>query len=323
MSTTTTPNLGLIKPTPGTREPIRVADLNTNADLIDAWVTNPDVKGSLRLRGDVYDANGKLLFQLTPPQAAAANYFQFIGGAPGNGGSFALQGADAKGKLIIGVRGQTTDAEATAETGAQIDLTGNIEGGLNNILQLVPGYDGTNQGINFIRIQSSSTGIAVRVLAVGADTNINLKLGTQALGTITLAANMGNNKILRLISVLSALEGADLNSVKITNALTGTGPTLATEGVDTNVDLLVSPKGNGAVSLTCPIKVGVFNSVFGGTISLGAAFVSRGTTNPSNAINLFNGTAPVGTLANGVTLYASGGKLFAMDAAGVATQLTP
>lgn len=35
MSTTTTDYLGLIKPTPGTREPIRVADLNANADTLD------------------------------------------------------------------------------------------------------------------------------------------------------------------------------------------------------------------------------------------------------------------------------------------------
>lgn len=35
MAHTTTPGLGLTKPTPGTREPIRVADLNGNADIID------------------------------------------------------------------------------------------------------------------------------------------------------------------------------------------------------------------------------------------------------------------------------------------------
>ncbi len=49
----------------------------------------------------------------------------------------------------------------------------------------------------------------------------------------------------------------------------------------------------------------------------------RSTTGATNAIYLINGTAPVGTLANGVNLYSSGGKLFAMDAAGAATQLTP
>lgn len=36
MSTTTTPNLGLIKPTPGTNEPADVSKLNTNSDTVDA-----------------------------------------------------------------------------------------------------------------------------------------------------------------------------------------------------------------------------------------------------------------------------------------------
>lgn len=50
---------------------------------------------------------------------------------------------------------------------------------------------------------------------------------------------------------------------------------------------------------------------------------ARGTTEGTNRIDIFDGTAPVGTLTNGVSLYSSGGKLFAMDAAGTATQLTP
>ena len=49
----------------------------------------------------------------------------------------------------------------------------------------------------------------------------------------------------------------------------------------------------------------------------------RATTEAIGGLDLFNGTAPVGTLANGVTLYAVAGKLWAMDAAGTATQLTP
>ena len=59
-----------------------------------------------------------------------------------------------------------------------------------------------------------------------------------------------------------------------------------------------------------------------GNISIGG-IVDRATTVGTFAIQIFNGTAPVGTLANGVSLYSVAGKLWAMDAAGVATQLTP
>lgn len=57
-------------------------------------------------------------------------------------------------------------------------------------------------------------------------------------------------------------------------------------------------------------------------INVGSAtFVSRSVTNPTNAINIFAGTAPAGTLSNGITLYAKDDgagtkKLYYMDSAG-------
>jgi len=38
MTNTLTQRLNLIKPTPGTQDPVEVAELNTNADLIDEWL---------------------------------------------------------------------------------------------------------------------------------------------------------------------------------------------------------------------------------------------------------------------------------------------
>jgi len=56
--------------------------------------------------------------------------------------------------------------------------------------------------------------------------------------------------------------------------------------------------------------------------TVSGVIVSRSTTDPTSAISLFNGTAPVGTLANGVTLYSASGELLVMDAAGNATTLS-
>jgi hypothetical protein len=57
-----------------------------------------------------------------------------------------------------------------------------------------------------------------------------------------------------------------------------------------------------------------------GNISLGG-LADRGTTVGTNAIQIFNGTAPAGTLTNGVSLYSSSGDLFFMDAAGNASRV--
>lgn len=61
-------------------------------------------------------------------------------------------------------------------------------------------------------------------------------------------------------------------------------------------------------------------------IKLGAS-TARGTTEPTNAVTLFNGTVPVGTLVNGVTLYskdvAASAELHVMDEAGNESLLSP
>ena len=49
----------------------------------------------------------------------------------------------------------------------------------------------------------------------------------------------------------------------------------------------------------------------------------RGTTESTNSLVLFNGTAPVGTLTNGVTLYSASGELRVMDSGGTSTLLSP
>lgn len=49
----------------------------------------------------------------------------------------------------------------------------------------------------------------------------------------------------------------------------------------------------------------------------------RGTTEGTNHLDIFDGTAPVGTLANGISLYSTAGELRVMDAAGNATLLSP
>jgi hypothetical protein len=59
-----------------------------------------------------------------------------------------------------------------------------------------------------------------------------------------------------------------------------------------------------------------------GNLGLGGA-ANRATTAGTKILNIFNGTAPVGTLANGVSFYSASGEANVMDAAGNATLLSP
>ena len=59
-----------------------------------------------------------------------------------------------------------------------------------------------------------------------------------------------------------------------------------------------------------------------GNVKVGGT-ADRGTTVGTAHIDIFNGTAPAGTLTNGVSLYSSSGEFYAMDAAGNATLNSP
>lgn len=49
----------------------------------------------------------------------------------------------------------------------------------------------------------------------------------------------------------------------------------------------------------------------------------RATTVGTNHIDIYNGTAPAGTLANGISLYSNAGEAYVMDAAGNSTLFSP
>ena len=54
-----------------------------------------------------------------------------------------------------------------------------------------------------------------------------------------------------------------------------------------------------------------------------AGTANRATTEGTNHLDIFDGTAPVGTLAAGISLYSTAGELRVMDSGGVATLLSP
>jgi hypothetical protein len=67
---------------------------------------------------------------------------------------------------------------------------------------------------------------------------------------------------------------------------------------------------------------GNFQTSSGGSVQVGGT-AARATTAGTNRLDIFDGTAPVGTLANGVSFYSTAGEARVMDAAGNATLLSP
>lgn len=82
---------------------------------------------------------------------------------------------------------------------------------------------------------------------------------------------------------------------------------------------------NGDYTITHSTGLLTFNSnlnITAGNLKIGGT-AARGTTEGTNELVLFNGTAPVGTLTNGASFYAAAGEMRVMDSAGNSTLLSP
>ena len=85
--------------------------------------------------------------------------------------------------------------------------------------------------------------------------------------------------------------------------------------MSSNVLTIENNYGTGLTEITNGLKCG-------GSIQVGGT-AARATTAGTSRVDIFDGTAPVGTLANGISLYSTAGELRVMDSGGVATLLSP
>lgn len=82
-------------------------------------------------------------------------------------------------------------------------------------------------------------------------------------------------------------------------------------------NFMVAPSGTAGNAITFATALSVTNT---SNIKIAGSAV-RGTTEGTNHVDIFNGTAPAGTLANGVSIYSAAGVPTVMDAAGLANGL--
>lgn len=143
------------------------------------------------------------------------------------------------------------------------------------------------------------------------------------------------------------------NNFKITNAANGNQPKIETEGSsDANIVMNLAAKGDAGFNFTSGtvgdaarpdihLQSDADTGLYGGTNLLGISTggtaralwsvtgvkyggtADHATTAGTNVVSIFNGTAPVGTLTNGISFYSAGGECFVIDAGGTATQLSP
>ena len=150
-------------------------------------------------------------------------------------------------------------------------------------------------GANIYNANSGDVGVGVatpltRLHVVGADG------ATSQIAQQVVAGSL--NFCVRVVNPAGAIHYIIGNSN--TGFLWSTGATnIDGAGITTRMSLLVS-----------------------GNLKLAGA-ATRATTEGTNHLDIFDGTAPIGTLANGISLYSSAGEAYFMDAAGNGSLQSP
>lgn len=92
-------------------------------------------------------------------------------------------------------------------------------------------------------------------------------------------------------------------------------------GNDGNTSAFVNSRNNHPLALKANNATVITLNPTGNVKIAGTAV--RGTTEGTNHLDIFDGTAPVGTLANGISLFSTAGELRVADSAGNITLLSP
>ena len=120
----------------------------------------------------------------------------------------------------------------------------------NTSLQL----NATASAVNYLFLVNGAAGNSVSMRANGTDTNIPIGFFSKGTGQIQFRSDT-NGFILTGDSVASGV-----NYVGLTNAATGTGPTLTSTGTDTNVDLNITAKGTGKINIPTGNNLWYYNT---------------------------------------------------------------
>jgi len=156
--------------------------------------------------------------------SVAANWIQVSGRGAGAGPTIASQGADTNINLLYVAKG----------TGAHVFTTAS---GATDQLRVTH----TASAVNFVQVTGAATGANPSITVQGSDAARSLNIGSKGTTFVILA----NNGTVPHFSAGGT--GSAVNYLNARGSATGSGPQLEVVGADTNIPLVLQPKGTGAL----------------------------------------------------------------------------
>ena len=239
----------------------RVLVYNNGTDVGDTinFLSSLQLGGNLKMpsASSVIDANNNELIKFPSTVASAVNEVTITNAATGSGPAIQATGNDTNIDLNFTPKG-TGNIIFTANN-VRVASAASILDSNNNELIKFPSAVGS--AINEVTITNAATGSGPAVQASGGDTNIDLNFtpkgsGSVVVSTGSLALTTGNLRLSSGASVVDANSNelikfpatvaSAVNEVTISNAATGSNPSIAATGSDTNISLSFAAKGTGA-----------------------------------------------------------------------------
>jgi hypothetical protein len=126
---------------------------------------------------------------------------------------------------------------------AYIDINGSVPLSLRTAVTLEQlRVAHTASAVNYVQVTGAATGVRPLVLMQGSDANIGVNISSKGNGDVLFTGGSANFVLFR------ALGGASfVNYVQATSSATGVAVQLAAIGSDTNIPLVLQPKGTGAL----------------------------------------------------------------------------
>jgi len=249
----------------------------------------------------------------------------FGAGSSGSGWSYITGGREGAGTSFMAFG---TGTASTATERMRINSTGNLLiGGTspqgNSRIELL-GTDDATSTISLYRSDSAQRTV-VGAQYIGTFTNTNFDFYTNSTQKMRLAAG---GQLLLGTSTGSALAQNYIDINATSNCGVFFKATDVTQGYvyadDAADEFRLAATGASNVNKMTFYTGGSerMRITSAGNVSIGGT-ANRATTVGTAALNIFNGTAPAGTLTNGISIYSNAGEAYVMDAAGNATLFSP
>lgn len=251
-------------------------------------IGSTSVDGSPYLQGVLYNGGG-----------VAANLI-----LQGYGGSVGIGTPSPDALLTVNGVGAFGDGSASAPS---IANTGDLNTGI-----WFPAADTlsvSTNGSERVRVDSSGN------VGIGTGSSAARSILNVSVGTVTGPAVTAGLTLSATYSGTTAVNTIDWNYIGQTSSPIRVGATFNSDGLGMDMVFYTSTdfQANGSE------RVRIDKS---GNVKIGGT-ANRATTAGTYHLDIFNGTAPAGTLTNGISIYSSGGEAYVMDATGNATLFSP